>query len=57
MKNINKNDIGITQEMIEVTVGMLLGDAWLNKGSKGAKIVFCQSDKEFIDHLYSIFVL
>ena len=27
----------------------------VKKASKSAKIIFYQSDKEFIDHLYSIF--
>lgn len=55
MKKLDKTNIIITQEMVEVTVGMLLGDAWLNKSSKSANILFCQKDKEFIDNLYSIF--
>ena len=41
--------------MVEVTVGMLLGDAYLNQTPKRASIIFNQSDKEFIDHLYNIF--
>jgi hypothetical protein len=52
---IIKDSITITPEMRETVTGMLLGDAWLNQPNKSANLIFHQSDKEFIDHLYNIF--
>lgn len=59
MKKIKQNNIKITKLQKEVLVGLLLGDAHLEKSLNGLsyrlKIEQSNKKKDYIDHLYEIF--